>query len=262
MHLQPQIVVVFLILLAFERYSSGNFVSAGVILGIAAALKIAPAGLVLIFLLDRQWRSFLAFAITCTILGLLSLILAGVQLHLDFLASAAAASTSPLVTAMAYSAAFIVYAAATQLDLAPPITAGAADFRLPEVATVQMANKALLFLCLGWAILASQKLDPDRRLVARLFLFSLLINLFGPLGWTHYYLPQVFLLPALVGLIHPAIGAVSIVAVATMTSHVALLKFQSLFQSDLGLACAGAGTMLALFCVITANLRQRPQGTA
>ncbi len=262
MHLQPQIVVVFLILLAFERYSSGHFVLAGGILGVAAALKIAPAGLVLIFLFDRQWRSLVAFTITGAALGLLSLMLAGVQLHLDFLTSAAAASASPLVTAMAYSAEILVYGVATSFDLAPPITAGAADFRLPEIALVQILSKALLILCLGWAIFATTKLDADRRLVARLFLFSLLINLFGPLGWAHYFLPQLFLLPALIGLLPFRIGAVSIITVATLTSHMALPKLESVFQSDLGLACVGAGTMLALFCVVTANLRQRPQGTA
>ena len=262
MHLQPQIVVVFLILLAFERYSSGKFALAGAVLGMAAALKLAPAALVLIFLLDRQWRSFVAFSVTCAALGALSLILAGVQLHLDFLASAAAASATPLVTALAYSAEIPIYAAAATLDLAPPITAGAADFRLPEIALVQILSKALLILCLGWAIFATAKLDADRRLVARLFLFSLLINLFGPLGWAHYFLPQLFLLPALIGLLPFRIGAVSLITVATLTSHMALPKLQSLFQSDLGLACVGAGTMLALFCVVTANLRQRPQGTA
>ena len=39
---QPQLLVVFLILLAFERYAAGRDIAAGAVLGLAAAIKLSP----------------------------------------------------------------------------------------------------------------------------------------------------------------------------------------------------------------------------
>jgi alpha-1,2-mannosyltransferase len=56
-HNQPTITVGFLTLLSIERLGAGRPVAAGVALALAAAIKLTPAAVILIFLLDRQWRA-------------------------------------------------------------------------------------------------------------------------------------------------------------------------------------------------------------
>jgi uncharacterized membrane protein len=46
---QPQLLVIFLILLGFERYIAGRDTTAGVLLGLAAAIKVTPIILAVFF---------------------------------------------------------------------------------------------------------------------------------------------------------------------------------------------------------------------
>jgi alpha-1,2-mannosyltransferase len=82
---QPQILTLFLVLLAFERYRAGSFAMAGMILAVAAAFKLSPLFLVLIFILERNGRATVAFVATGLSLALMSLALAGWPMHLRFL---------------------------------------------------------------------------------------------------------------------------------------------------------------------------------
>ncbi|MCP3968902.1 MAG: DUF2029 domain-containing protein [Rhodobacteraceae bacterium] len=256
MHLQPQIIVVFLILFAFERYASGHSRSAGALLALAAAMKLAPAALALIFLADRDSRALAGFAGTGAALAGLSLVVAGVPLHLDFLAAMAEASAGLFATSMAISAETLIYGTAMVAGLAPAADLTAVNFHLPDApAAIPLVTKAILVACLVWLWLRLRPMPRDRSLPAGLFALSLLINLFGPLGWSHYYLLQLFLLPGLVGLFPPRLGALLLFATALATSGPAYLWLRGAIPGDLLLNCAYAGIMLTLFVVFTASLR-------
>ena len=248
-HLQPQIIVVFLILLAFERYSAGNHATAGAILAIAALLKLAPAALILIFILDRNWRALATFALTCAIFITLSLTFMGPDLHRDFLTSMAAASAGVFVTTVNFSFELVLHGLSGGMDLT------AKDFTLPDNALFPAITKATLIISLLWVIFKTNALPETHRLPARLLLLTVLINLFGPLSWAHYYLPQLFLLPALIGLLPKPQGAILCAGVAIATSWAMLLIMNSQFSGDFPFAALGATTMFALFILVTARVR-------
>ncbi len=255
MHLQPQIVVVFLTLLAFERHGAGRTATAGAILAAAAALKLAPAALALIFLFDRDARALAGFALTGAAFALLSLALAGPALHFAFLDSMGAASAGLFVTSITYSAEVLAYGAAALLGLAPEVDGAARNFRVEVPGALALLTRAAGLALLVWMIAATRALDPARRLPARLFLLSLLVNLFGPLGWVHYYLPQLLMLPALAGLLPAARGAALAVGAATLTSWPVLLALRPALPGDFAIAALGTGTMLILFAAVTAKVR-------
>ena len=60
---QPQILVTFLIIGAFRAIQSNRNNTAGGLLGLAAAIKIAPALLAIIFIMERRWKALVVFVI-------------------------------------------------------------------------------------------------------------------------------------------------------------------------------------------------------
>jgi hypothetical protein len=67
---QVNLLVLFLIVAAWLLASRGQEWSAGVPLGLAALIKVLPAGLLVLFLLQRRWRVAVAAGATCALLGL------------------------------------------------------------------------------------------------------------------------------------------------------------------------------------------------
>jgi len=82
---QPQILVSFLILLAFERDRAGALLTAGAVLALAAPFKLYPALFAIFWLASRNYRALGAFAVVGGALGGLSVLLAGWPLHSEFL---------------------------------------------------------------------------------------------------------------------------------------------------------------------------------
>lgn len=252
MHLQIQILVIFLTLLSFERYMSGRSLTAGTLLGFAAMLKLAPAGFVLIFLLDRNWRALGAFIAFCAAVGIAGLAWTGLDLHLAFADSIAKASSGLFVCSVTVSADVILQSTGAILGLTPPIDFAARNVWIPDTGAVLGAlNKLLLLVGLVWMLLRTARLPDAQRLLVRLFALSLLINLFGPLGWVHYYLFQLLLLPALLTLLPKHQGAWFIAAFATVTSWPGLLYLRTVFLGDIPPAAVSTMAMLVLFVVVT-----------
>lgn len=254
--LQPQITVTFLTLLAFDRYGAGKSATAGTILAVAAALKLAPAALALIFLLDRDRRAACAFAVAGAALAGASLAFAGPQLHWDFLASMKAASAGLYITAVTYSSEVMLQAAASLTGLAPPMDFAQRNIRIDDTGLVVAAlNKFLLLAALVWMLRRTDGLAPDRRLPVRLFALWLLISLFGPLGWIHYYLLQLLLLPMLIGLLRRPHGVAALVSIAVLTSWPLFAALRALTPGDLPPALLGVATMTALFVLVVRPAR-------
>ena len=199
---QPTITVTFLTLLAFERLGANRPVSAGAALALAAALKLSPAVLVLLFLIDRQYRAAAAFAVTGTALGLLSIALAGWPLHAEFLGRLSDVSGAGFLIAINVSLKPALLAAGSALSLMEPVDPTATEHIYR--ATPAWLGPALSLAALALAATFLRRLaplpGPARRGIG-LLAFSIILTLFGPLGWLHYYLLPLLLLPGLIGLL-------------------------------------------------------------
>jgi len=85
---------------------------------------------------------------------------------------------------------------------------------------------------------------------------SLLISLFGPLGWAHYYLLQLLMLPALLGLAGLRRGTFLIAIIAFATSRPAFHDLREIFPGDLPVMAVGTCAMLLMFIAATARRAQ------
>lgn len=204
-HSQPTILTTFLTLLAFVAIREGRPVAAGVALAVAAAIKLTPAAFAVLFLFDRQYRALAAFLIMGAALALASLLVAGIDLHRDFLASLGRIRTAWLLVPVNVSLRPALLALGSVLGLYPAIDPGVPATILSPVppvlsALVTLAGAAIAGACL----LALRGAPQERRLPLALMVLGIVIPVFGPLGWLHYYMLPLFLLPGIPGLFRPA----------------------------------------------------------
>ena len=194
---QPQFLVVFLILLAFERYAAGRPLLAGILLGVVAAMKISPVLLCLIFAADRQWRAVLACLGTAGLLALLSLLVAGWDLHMTFLERVA--QVEGLVPLIGFNMTFetMMYDFFVPMQDYPHTLSTVLGQDTPWVSAL---SKGLMIAAIWGAFRVTGGLDAFARLRIRLILVYLAIVWFGPLAWMHYYTLPLLLAPGLVGL--------------------------------------------------------------
>ncbi|WP_291337990.1 glycosyltransferase family 87 protein [Albidovulum sp.] len=200
---QPTITVGFLTLLAFERLGADRPVAAGVALALAAAIKLTPAAFVLVFLLDGQRRAVLAFALAGAALGLLSIALAGWPAHQAFLASLALVKGVAFLTAVntsLFTAAVALGSTLGHLPM-PPV-------RDPLIVYQQgiplWLSPAITLLALALLAAFARVLRPLSGTLRRglgLIAVSIIVALLGPLGWLHYYLVPLLLLPGFLALL-------------------------------------------------------------
>lgn len=248
MHNQPTITMGFLILLAAERQAAGRPVAAGVALALAAAIKLTPAAFVLLFLLPLSRRALAAFALAGLALAGASVGLAGWQAHLDFLAALGAVSGISLMIAINLSleAALVTLGGLAGLwPLTAPLPAG---IIAPALATVlaRLGGLALMAaLIWRWRGRAQAPL-------ALLLGLAVIVPLAGPLGWLHYYVLPLLLLPGLLRLV-PG-GRLLLVLVPAALSLPLFLVLRGLPGFDLWFVAAGVLLWLA---VTLALLRPR-----
>lgn len=233
---QPQVTVMFLTLLAFERLQAGSNRTAGVLLGVAAALKILPGVFVLLFLFERRWRAAAAFALTVATLVALSYLLAGQALHGDFLAAADRIETTLPVVPSNASAQVSLMLVLDTLGLAnlPMTPAGAfltpAEF--PALPAVAWGARAALVLLIALFAIRLHPLAPGARLALGLLALSILIALFSPVGWLHYYVISLLLLPQLALQAPPRIAALTFIVFGALTSSTLYIRSVLAFGWD------------------------------
>lgn len=226
-HNQPTITVGFLILLAFERLGASRPLAAGIALAFAAAIKLTPAAFVLVFLLDRQMRAAACFAVAGTALGLISILLAGWSAHADFLAGLDKVAGVAYLIAINVSLKPALLAAGSALGLLPAVDPQATEHvyaALPGwIGPALSIAAAALILAFG-RVLAP--LEGRLRRGIGVFALSVVLALFGPLGWLHYYLLPMLLLPGLLGLLPrgPALALIAPVAFLSLTMVFAQIK--------------------------------------
>lgn len=189
-HNQFQITLTFFTLLAFERYRSGAMIMAGAALAVAAAIKITPAALGLIFLLDRQYRAAIATVVAGIVLLALSVTLAGVDLHFDFLNSLQTISNRVSVEIINWNIESYLMQLASLISDQPlgPAPLSNLKFAKPVWVTV---TTYLIFTVGLIAVILRTKDQPNLRLMGLI----LLITLTAPLAWVYHYLTILLLLP-------------------------------------------------------------------
>ena len=222
-HNQPTITVGFLTLLSIERLGAGRPVAAGIALAVAAAIKLTPAAFVLVFLLDRQWRAAAAFAVAGAALGLLSVALAGWTAHAAFLASLAHLKSVAYLIAVNTSLLPATLALGSAAGLLPPVDPAVTQHVYTSVPA--WLSPAISVLAVGLIAAFWRALWPLPGRLRRglgLLALSIVLALTGPLGWLHYYLMPMLLLPGLLGLL-PARAAIPLLALVGLPSLTVLL---------------------------------------
>lgn len=195
---QPQILITALTLWAVERYVSGHSKLAGIFLGLAAAIKVTPVLLILIFAVDRDWK---ATGWTLGVSGgiaTLSVLIMGWPAHLAFLEQLKLIDS--LVPILGLNLTYEVLAMQVlgvfEENMIPGQTVVAAN-----IGWISFTSKILMLttaaLCLWW----THPMAPADRARARLILLIPVLSVFSPLAWAHYFMPTLLLMLASFGLV-------------------------------------------------------------
>ena len=246
---QPHLVVILLILLAFERYIAGWKVTAGVLLGLAAAVKVTPIALALIFVADRNWRALGACVITSAAFLIASFAIGGVDLHLVFLERVA--QVDALVPMHGFNMTFetVMHDFFVPLHLLDPDIPIATN-----TAWVALASKLLLALSLAASLWITRGYDWSDRVRLRLFYLYIATIFFGPLAWMHYYVLPLLMIPAFSGIWrHPSALITAVFLAVGFSSPLMMGLFtygQSMGGPDIFHAQHTALFPLVFFCAL------------
>ncbi|MAS53016.1 MAG: hypothetical protein CMJ44_00020 [Pimelobacter sp.] len=248
---QPQITVAVLTLLAFERLCSGRDTAAGLALGVAAAMKLSPVLLLAVFLVERRFRAAAVAVATMAALALLSLLLAGPELHRAFLHQLGLLSEQLVIWDLNLSLRAALFQVTELLAgrRLPASTEGALLLEKPgwlswTVLAVLGAGGAAI-----WA--ATRTAEPAARLRHRLAAWATLVTLCGPLAWAHHYLVPLFLVPGLVGALSPARAALIILGFGIVYSNRVAAALPGWLPLNLTtpISVAGMAVLVAVFAV-------------
>jgi len=209
---QPQIFVAFLTLLAVERAQAGKPLAAGTALAIAAALKLYPAFFIVIFIVAGYRRASLSFLGVGLFLGLLSVALAGWELHIAFLQTISMISESVLLTQISWSFDQTI-AQVFFIDQMPLLPRPEWAYLAPEYNTEYLRVLTLAKPPL-WQVLSTLLMLVSLVASALLYRYAKRINadafwtwpisfglaaLTSPLSWPYYYIAAVAFAPLLLG---------------------------------------------------------------
>lgn len=248
MHLQIQILVTFLVVFAFERQVSGHSRSAGALLALAASLKMAPALFVILFFIERDWRALASFTVVGAVLGGLSLIVGGIDLHWAMFESMTAASSNLLVSGATVSADIAFYTLSGLLGITEALSWSDRLFVISDgLFAITLLSKAIAIAAAFWVIRSTTDLEFGKRVALRLVLLSLLLNLFGPLSWVHYYLLQVMFVPLILVMMPGARGKVFLGAFVLASSWPAILLLRLFSLGDVPTALLVITCFVAMF---------------
>lgn len=262
---QPQILIAFLTVLAFERAERGWFWLAGACLALAAALKIFPALFALIWLARGQKRALASFVLTGAAMGLASLWLTGWPLHERFLHMVDLISKTAMVTRLSYtwegSLAWLLWYDQL-IFIQEPIARS--DMLIgwwvlpkpPLLAAIATALQLASLACVCRIAYRSrrQSLSDAPFLLASVVM---LLTLAGPIGWSYYYLAAFAFLPALlarIGRWHALVtGALVLTTQSPITSLLLPASITNEIAFFMSMQLLGTLTMALLAVVFLAT---------
>ncbi|WP_187393079.1 glycosyltransferase family 87 protein [Maritimibacter fusiformis] len=245
---QPQIIVSFVTLLAFVLLAGRRDLGAGAVLALAAAMKLGPALLVVIFVMERRWRALAAFVVVGGALAAASVLMAGWPMHQAFLAKLAALDDSVMISRTSAGLEMMLYQIGAVID-------GTAYWSVPlpvlEPEPVWIGWVMRLVLIAGavaiWGMTRTLRKRP--RIWARLFAMLLLAVVTNPLPWLHYLILPALMLPGLVVFLTPArtvTVALAVAAVLSLPLFLWMARVPALTFPQAGLHLAVALGLLAL----------------
>jgi len=270
---QPQITVAFLTVLAIERSEHGAPRLGGVLLALAAAIKLYPALYAVFWLLSGQKRAAASFALVGGAIGLVSVGLAGWPLHLAFLHMIRVISDTAMVTPMNYALestlAHVFYNSELMMVMTPRVdpdaARGAAWTVLEKPMPLAIAMKLLQVGVVVWlAVLFRRTRSSDDRAALWPFAFGL-FTLVGPIAWCYHYLATVAFAPMLIQRLRPVWSLLLLGAFAVVTSPftLSMLDIPKVTQAiSLGLQTSGTLAVALLLVAFYAVQRGGPSPSA
>lgn len=258
---QPQVLVSFLLVLAIERDRAGAHTTAGAALAFAAAIKLYPALIALLWLASGRNRSTLSFVIAGALLAGLSVALAGWPLHSAFLHQISVIKDSVLLTAFTYgldptlaqifapdSLEFIA-----GLDNSPAAQSARGWTVMAKPPLWSIASTAALLALMLFGTIHLRRNDPNAAIWAALLAGIALIS---PLSWGYHYLPALAFAPAVVAGFGPRWGGFLLAIILAPISTPGLDLMLRLPNPTETAQMAGTGAMILLCTALLATARR------
>ncbi len=193
----PQIVATILVIWAVERWSNGAPRQAGAILALATAFKLLPAVFIVLFLIDRNTRAIAAYVCAAAALAGLSQFVVGTAPHLTFLDRIAQLDALACLAEINLSLTSIIVGVLGENIGAKHLASSAHSEIWSVPGAFSIAMKALLLTALVHVVLIAQRIPLRQAAVIAPVMVCIASGLTAPLGWIHYFIPVVVMLPAL-----------------------------------------------------------------
>ncbi|EAR49542.1 hypothetical protein OG2516_13946 [Oceanicola granulosus HTCC2516] len=260
---QPQILVSFLVVAAIERARAGKPLTAGAALALAAAIKLTPALLCLLWLATGRRREAAAFVVAGGALGLLSIGLAGWPLHAAFLAEIDTIRRTVLSTLFTYGLDPILAHTFFGDALTRISGDGALGWHVhakPD-AWAFASSAALLATLAGLALWMRAQARGSGVDMLAWPVALVLLTLLSPLAWGYHYLAALAFLPHLLVRLGLRGGLIAVIALVQPVSLHALRLFENVPAIPNLPAVAGTLTMLAFAGLCLAAMHRAPTRT-
>ncbi|MDJ0637357.1 MAG: glycosyltransferase family 87 protein [Paracoccaceae bacterium] len=239
---QIHIVITMLLALTYERLRQDDEVSAGAALALAAALKLYPAILAVLFLANGNYRAFLAFLLVGVGLGLVSVATTGWTLHVELLQQLSVISKTLLLTGSLWDLNSLV------VFLVGPEAAG---FPTNGVAAEKgfiwlWCGRAAPFLFLGvlvWRMRTNNQIAAHPLFWAYAVLGTAFL---GPISWCFHYILPLVAAPVLIAYWPKQLAIGFLAGIAIIGSLPFLSVSNTLIASMPPLQVTGSMGMLAL----------------
>lgn len=195
---QPAILITFLLLLWLDQLNNGNRKVALVALALASAIKIYPAALALIYVLNKQHRQLGWYIAIMAIFLALSFAVAGSEMHWVFLEQVRKISAVVVVTSPVYGLeAFLAQIQfSNNLDTIYGLIPYPPQYQVVEPLWIKITMPAIFLTALAYLVKKYRTAGTAWRTIAFPAALFVLVPLCGPLGWVYHYLPALFLAPA------------------------------------------------------------------
>ena len=253
---QTHILFVLLTVAALHLAERRQPLIAGLLLALAAAVKVTPAFLVLYWLLTRRYRAAASMVVVSTLLVVLTLFTTGHNLFAEYVAGLDRVSRILLVSQNNQSLAASVMAH----RYAPDEIFDLQTYALPN--PLRFASTALILLCTTVGALLDRRRPRALPLGAMMALLA--ATLFTPIAWTHYFIlliaPVMLLLEQTRA---PAVPRARRIALLTLLAAVLLLNLPpvstDVINGDVGpVALVRAQFFSGLLCLVALTLAAWP----
>ena len=189
---QTHPIFLFATILAVYLASHKQDMLSGLVLAIAVSVKITPIVIAFHWLISGRKRSVLSFAVWSGILGILSVLILGAKINLEYLSNLTRISNVLLVSFNNQSLAS--WWSGNSYDLSEILY-----WRMYPLSTpIKLIGVGLILFVAAYFALLYQRKQSDPVNLEAISVSSLLVasTIFTPIAWTHYYI--VLLIPLLI----------------------------------------------------------------